>query len=85
MAHVVSDRGWQKPLQLQMAVALWDNVVGPSVARNCRAIEVQGETLVVKAKNAAWRSEVSFRKDDIMAELNKQIHPLQIKDIRFLA
>ena len=85
LAHVVSERGWQKPLQMQMAVALWDNIVGPSVALNCRAVEVQGETLVVAAKNAAWRSEISFRKDDIMAELNKQLHPLQIKDIRFLA
>ena len=84
MAHVVSERGWQKPLRLQMAVALWDNIVGRSVALNCRAVEVQGDTLLVTAKNAAWRSEISFRKDDIMAELNKQIHPFQIKDIRFL-
>ena len=85
LARVVDEQGWQKPLQLQMAVALWDGIVGPSVALNCRAVEVQGDTLVVKAKNAAWRSEISFRKADIMVELNKRIHPFQIKDIRFLA
>lgn len=85
LSQIVSDRGWEKPLRLQSAVALWPTVVGPALAANCRAVEVQGDTLLVKAKNAAWRSEISFRKEAILSDLNRHIHPFQIKDIRFLA
>ena len=85
LSQLVSDRGWEKPLQLQAAVALWPAIVGPALAANCWAVEVQGDTLLVKAKNSAWRSEISFRKEAILADLNRQIHPFEIKDIRFLA
>lgn len=85
ITNVVEERGWEKPLKQQSALALWDQVVGPSLAQKCKAVEVTGDTLIIKAKGSAWRSEISFRKDEILADLNKHLAPYQIKDIRFIA
>ena len=85
LAGAVEKRGWGKTLRQQAALALWDQIVGPAMARHSLAVEVRGGTLLVKIKSAGWRSEVAFEKDRILAELNKCLHPDTLKDIRFLA
>ena len=85
ISNVVDERGWEKQLKQQSALALWDQVVGPSLAKHCKAVEIANDTLMIEAKGPAWRSEISFRKDSILADLNKHLQPFQIKDIRFTA
>lgn len=81
---VLKDRGWENAVDLNRAIAVWAEVVGDRVARNCRAVEIKKNILYVRAKNAAWKSEVSFLKDEILSALNENIKSTQLKDIRFL-
>ena len=39
--------------------------------------------ILVRAKDAAWRSEISFRKDELLEALNAQLDAVRITDIRF--
>ena len=66
------------------ALTIWEKVVGRRVSQACRAVEFDGFTLVVKAKNAAWRNELALHKNTIIGEINKQVQNEIIRDIRVI-
>ena len=70
-------------LGVQRAITRWEQIVGPSVSKNCRAVEVRGNTLVIRARNAAWRNEISMQKDEILRKLNAELGSEKIRNIRF--
>lgn len=82
--NILKDRGWEKAVDINRAIVAWSEIVGQKVALNCKAVEIKNNILYVHAKNAAWKSEVSFLKNEILSTLNENIKSTQLKDIRFL-
>lgn len=80
---LLKEYGLEEAANLQRAVPLWKATVGPAIARNCPAVSVEGQTLWVRAKNAAWRSEISFRKDELLDALNAPLDSVRLTDIRY--
>lgn len=76
--------GLNEAVQLHRATILWEEVVGPTIAKHSWAIEVKGHTLLVKAGTPTWRNEIAFQKDEILQAINEKIGSPLIKDIRFL-
>ena len=70
-------------LNIQRAITSWEQIVGPAMSNNCRAVELRGHTLVVRAKNAAWRNEIAMQKDEILRKLNLLLGSEKIRNIRF--
>ena len=58
-------------------------MIGPTVARHIRAVEVKGRALLVKTDNPAWRTEIAFQKDELLSIINEKLGPDTIRDIRF--
>ena len=83
ISEVLKESGWEEPVERHRAMLLWDRVVGPYLARHCHAVEIRDETLYVSVANPAWRSEISFQKNDILQAINKNLKTHFIKDIRF--
>ena len=83
ISEALKESGWEEPVERYRAMLLWDQVVGPSLARHCKAVEIKGETLYVSAESPAWRSEISFQKNDILHAINKELKTHFLKDIRF--
>ena len=83
LSVLLEESGLEQGVRAQRAVSLWSRAVGPAVARNCTAVRVEGETLLVRAKSAAWRNEISFQKNDILDTLNRALGSSAISDIRF--
>ena len=83
ISGLLGEYGLEQGVRLQRAVSLWSQVVGPAVARNCPAVRVQGDTLMVRAKSAAWRNEISFQKNHILDTLNQALGSSPLSDIRF--
>lgn len=83
ISEVVKESGWEEPLERHRALIVWEQVVGPYLASHCHAVEIRGETLYVSVANPAWRSEVSFLKNDILQGINQNLKTHLIKDIRF--
>lgn len=84
ISAVLKETGWEEPVERHRALILWDKVVGPSLARHCKAVEIKGETLYVSTANSAWRSEISFQKNEILHAINKELKTHFLKDLRFL-
>ena len=74
--------GIDEAVHLHRATILWEEVVGPTIAQNSKALEVKGKTLFVKTRSSAWRNEIAFQKDEILKAINDKIGLNLIKDIR---
>ncbi len=83
ISGILKAYGLYEPVQLHQAVVLWEKIVGPTVAKHIRAVEVRGRTLLVKTDNPAWRTELAFQKDELLRIINEKIGPNTIRDIRF--
>ena len=66
-----------------LAIAFWDGVVGPEVAKKTEPHKVTKGTLFVKVRDTVWRNELTFLKPQIIQKLNDKLEEPAIKDIKF--
>lgn len=83
ISGLLKEYGLEEAVQLHQATNHWEEVVGTDIARNCLALGVKGHTLYIRARNAAWRNEIAFQKDDILQGINERIGSPLLKDLRF--
>ncbi len=53
------------------AVGRWAIAVGPAIAKHTRALRVQDRVLWVEVDHPIWRSELHYRKRQILELLNE--------------
>ncbi len=82
IARALKENGWENVIEQHKVFEYWEEIVGEAVAANSRPVEVRGSVLIVKAKNAAWRNELSFQRNDIIAALNQRLSGIRIKEIK---
>ena len=82
LARALKENGWENVIEQHKVFEYWDDIVGEAVAAHSQPVEVRGSVLIVKTKNAAWRSELSFQKDDILAALNQRLKSKRIKEMK---
>lgn len=61
----------------------WNKSVGDEVAKKTLPYRVLGDTLFVNAINSVWVTHLSTLKECLIKELNKNIYPYRIQDIKF--
>lgn len=62
---------------------VWNDCVGNSIAQFSTPVEIKKNKLFVSVENAAWRYELSLKKNEIINKLNKNLKKKLIKDIVF--
>ena len=65
-------------------VAQWAEILGPTIARYSRDIEVKDGMLRVRITNAALRQELFEQRFRLIQKLNEAVGGEAIKDIRLL-
>jgi len=76
--------GFSERLHKQQAVTRWKELVGDTVAAETEAVRIDGNVLVVKVFKAAWRQQLVFLKDELLAKLEVELGKDLIKDIWFI-
>jgi hypothetical protein len=86
VGHIVNDvldaRGWREKVLEQMAVELWPEVVGDTMARHTMAEKFRGGTLNVRARSPQWTQELHFHQARIIARLNGRLRKPIVQKIR---
>ncbi len=75
--------GIAERLEKQSVIAEWPAIVGQLLADNAVPIRIEKDTLIVRAKSAAWRNELIFFKPQILAKIAERIGEDKIRDIVF--
>jgi len=77
------EQGLETPLLQKRLIDSWPEVMGQLIANYTDDMYIRNQTLFVKLKNPALRSELSLQRQDIVRRLNGQVGSQVIADIRF--
>ncbi len=76
--------GLRKMIDESDVVAEFNNVF-PDLEKIAKAVKVDRKTLFLKVENAAWRSELKFKEETIVNNINKYFKDNRINKIRFIS
>jgi predicted nucleic acid-binding Zn ribbon protein len=81
---VLKDTGLYFELEQRALLGKWTQVVGESLAKKLQLVDVDRGCLYCKVKNAGWKAEISFMKDEIIEKSNEVLGKKLIRDLRFI-
>lgn len=85
LAQYLRENGLEKPLLERRVVELWPQVMGETVARLTRSVEVTNGVLYVRLSSAALRSQLFEIRFDLVRKMNEAVgNDGVISDVRLL-
>lgn len=81
--QVLKKRSLDKKLQHYRAFELWEDAVGPRIARHTQPKRFQDHTLWVSVDNSVWMQQLQFLEGQIKEKLNQLVGPCEVEKIRF--
>lgn len=75
--------GIQTKVRQYDIVDVWGSIVGAQIASVTSIDKIEKNVLVVKVAAAPWRTELTFRKREILDKIHAAMNSDAIKDIRF--
>jgi predicted nucleic acid-binding Zn ribbon protein len=75
--------GIEKQVEQYKIFDVWNDVVGQQVAKVAQPERLQNGVLIVAVNNAPWRSELTFRKKEILEKIHERTSSKSIVDIKF--
>ena len=82
--NFLQKNGLEKGVNQNKSIELWPDIVGEKISKNTEPQPVESGTLIIKAKNSAWRQELIFKQSEILESINKKLGKNTIKAIRFI-
>lgn len=76
--------GLDAKMQELKILDVWSDCVGKTIAQYSTPVELRKNKLLVRVENAAWRFELSMKKEEIISKLNENFRKKLIKEIIFI-
>ena len=73
IARLIKEEGLEEGLLHARLYALWDELLGVTVAKNTRKKYVRGRTLFVYLNSSIVRSQLFMMRQEIVVRLNKKL------------
>lgn len=80
---LVQSLGIEKQVEQYKIFDVWNDVVGQQVAKVAQPERLANGVLFVSVNNAPWRTELTFRKKEILEKIHQQTNSKSITDIKF--
>ncbi|MFA6468727.1 MAG: DUF721 domain-containing protein [Bacteroidota bacterium] len=80
---LVQSLGIEKQVEQYKIFDVWNEVVGQQVAKVAQPERLQNGVLYVSVNNAPWRTELTFRKKEILDKIHEKTNSTSIVDIKF--
>jgi len=85
LAEVIQDflkqSGWERKLDEVKIMTQWDQVLGPSLAKYTEEVFIQNKKLHIRLKSSTLRQELSYKKSEIVKDLNSAVGKEVINEI----
>ncbi len=82
--QVLAERGWTARLRGARVFAEWERIVGPELARRCEPVRVAGGTLVIRAENQAWATQLRYLTPVLLTSARELLGEEVVVDIRLV-
>ncbi|MFA6457115.1 MAG: DUF721 domain-containing protein [Bacteroidota bacterium] len=83
LKQLVQSLGIEKQVEQYKIFDVWNEVVGQQVAKVAQPERMQNGVLYVSVNNAPWRTELTFRKKEILDKIHEKTNSTSIIDIKF--
>jgi hypothetical protein len=83
VGNVFKTLGLTEAYEQYKTLLIWDSVVGETISAATSIERFSNGQLFIRVKNPAWRMELNFRKQDILARLNAALDYPMVKEIIF--
>lgn len=80
---LVKSLGIEKQVEQYKIFDVWNEAVGEQVAKVAQPERIHNGVLIVSVNNAPWRSELTFKKKEILEKIHAITHSNSISDIKF--
>lgn len=81
LSGLLHQRGFDGKLREYEAWRVWDEVVGPQIARRARPSRIREGVLEVRVDQPVWMQQLQLMKPKILARLNERLGGEVIRDI----
>ncbi len=78
---ILAGKGLDKKLRQYRTWTIWDDVVGPQIARHAQPLRIRDSILEVRVENATWMQQLQLLKPKILKELNENLDGETLTDI----
>lgn len=85
VTRIVESTGLRKRLLLGTAPVVWNEAVGPEIARHTRVEKVRNGVVFVSTDHPVWSQELGLLKIKIIDQLNEKLGEPVVEDLRFRA
>ncbi len=75
--------GLETPLNEYRAVASWQEVAGPTVAKATSNVQLRNSTLYIKITTPALRQDLTMRRTQLASTINEKVGAQVVKQIVF--
>jgi predicted nucleic acid-binding Zn ribbon protein len=84
LAEYLRESGLEKPLMEREVVASWGTLMGDTVARLTRKVELNDGVLVVRLSSAALKAQLFECRRDLVHKMNEHVGCEVVKEVRLL-
>lgn len=77
----LKESGWQKKLDEVHLITQWDKLLGSNLAKYTEEVFIQNDVLHIRLNSSTLRQELSYKKTDLIKELNEMVGKKVITDI----
>jgi predicted nucleic acid-binding Zn ribbon protein len=75
------ESGWEQRLDEVKIITQWDKTLGPSLAKYTEEVFIKNRVLHIRLNSSTLRQELSYKKTDLLKELNEAVGKEVITDI----
>lgn len=82
LREVLNRRGWEERLTGADAAGRWDTIVGPELAARCEPVRLAGGTLVIRAENQVWATQLRYMLPQLRERAEQVLGDGRVREIR---
>lgn len=71
----------EKPVRQNEVFFIWSDIVGELIAKHATPEKIAYSKLFVRVDSPVWRNELSFRKEEILKQVNERLQDNRLKEI----
>ncbi len=82
VGQVLADLGLEAAQDAFRIGELWEEAVGPEVARHCRPVAVRGKVLEAEVDSSVWCQQLQMEREQLLAALHERMGDAAPSDLR---
>ena len=84
MQNLLNKYKLTEKVQKELLFSNWASIVGSKISKQCKPINLDGDVLIIEAKNEIWKQELAIRQKDLVNLVNSGTKGTFVKKINIL-